>query len=269
MAGLAGNGAPHLDAERAPLGGRHPGHQTHQRHGGRKHSFPGEAAGATAQSFLQPGDLGSLSPDQKQPPLAARAPVWATPAVEAEVLRPAGPPAVRPAPPLRGQAGLHRRCRVTGGPIGRGCGRRHQDLHQLHLYVRGGPWDGDEIMGERAGEREQLVRLGSRGDADDFHLTGEQPPLQGQVVGDDVPLDAGLDLQRLGLDRGSRGRQREILRRIGPGVDAQQRDQVTEPLDERRLSVHAVASVWGGGLLPKLHGGSARRNPMVGGMSDR
>src|SRR4051794_2255748 len=100
-------------------------------------------------------------------------------------------------------------------------------------------------MRERAGEREQLVRLGPRGDADDLDLTGEQPSLQGQVVGNDVPLDARLDLQRLGLDGGSRGRQREVLRGVVPGVDPQERNQVTEPLDERRLSVHALASDWG------------------------
>ena len=97
-------------------------------------------------------------------------------------------------------------------------------------------------MRERPRERQQLVGLGARRDVDRLDLSGQEPALEREIVGDDAPGEAGLDIDRLGLD-GSTGRgQGEVLRRVVPRVDAQERHQVAEPLDERRLGVHAPAS---------------------------
>ena len=84
--------------------------------------------------------------------------------------------------------------------------------------------------------------FGARGDVDRLDLPGQEAALEGEIVGDDAPGDAGLDLDRLRLDRSTGRGQGEVLRCVVRGVDAEQRHQVAEPLDERRLGVHAPAS---------------------------
>ena len=84
--------------------------------------------------------------------------------------------------------------------------------------------------------------LGASGDADCLDLAGQEPALEGEIVGDDAPGETGFDIDRLRLDGGTGRGQGQILRRVVSRVDAQQDHQVAEPLDERRLGVHAPAS---------------------------
>ena len=108
------------------------------------------------------------------------------------------------------------------------------------------------IVGQRASEGQQLVRLGAGGDADQLDPPSQQPPLEREIVRDHAPFDAGLDLERLGLDRGGGGGQGKILGRVVPRIGAQKGDQVAESLDERRPGVHAVSLRWGS-RWSKLH----------------
>ena len=103
------------------------------------------------------------------------------------------------------------------------------------------------------------MRLGPRGDPHRLHLAGQEPGLERELVGNDAPLDAGLDLNRIALHCRHGGGEGEVLRGIVPRVHPEERDQITEPLDEGGLGVQAQASGTAGGPA-KVHGGAGARN---------
>jgi hypothetical protein len=169
----AGNGTPHLDAERPSLRRRHPGGQADEREGRRQHRLPGQAPGVSGQRVVEVRDLGLLTPDHMEPALSAHPSVGAPPALEAQVVAAGGPAAVGPGPALRGAArGRGRRPYPAGRRPRRRSRRRGQELYHLDFDV-GRRRDGNEIVRECPGECEQLVRFRGGGDADHIDLAGE------------------------------------------------------------------------------------------------
>jgi len=97
-------------------------------------------------------------------------------------------------------------------------------------------------VGQRAGDGFQLVRLGSRGDAEAIHLAGEHASPETDPLGASRLLARRVHLHRRAGHGTGGGSERKILRRIVARFDPHQRDQVAEAPDEIGVEVQARGS---------------------------
>ena len=104
-------------------------------------------------------------------------------------------------------------------------------MNEVNVNPRGA-WDGRRIVRERAGERQQFVRLRPGRDPNALDLPGEEPAFERELRGHDRPLDPRLDFQRQVGDGRDGGRERQILGRVVPRLVPEERDQIAESLDK-------------------------------------
>ena len=120
----------------------------------------------------------------------------------------------------------------------------------LQLHVRRGG-NGREVVGEGAGDGQQLLGLDARGDPEAVHLAGDHPGAESHPRSTAGAGAGGLHLDAGGRHGARRRAEGEVLRGVVPRIDAHQCDQVAEALDEDGVGIQAGGS-WEGseGKLP-------------------
>ncbi len=112
---------------------------------------------------------------------------------------------------------------------------------QIHLDVRHGG-DGSEIVGEGPRDGLKLVGFRARGDAQSVDLAGDHPGPEAHPFGAARHLAGRGHLDRRPGHGAGGGRESKILSRVVRRIDAQQRHQIAETLDENGVEIQTRVS---------------------------